>query len=195
MLAERDSASCAQSGLNGPPWSAAGKTRLTRSMSRWLPWNWYSLDGTGWCYDAAWDDIRHCTDILGRADWNGVVHYESFEYRLGLPVGCVLALTLLAYLLAARLAFLEWLSGEEQKARDKEQPDDSTYAAVSPTPVSTQLALLIRWLDDGKASPRQWSDAAQRSLLYSLLTLLLVFIAVHPRLELLDSAEADAPPL
>ena len=58
MLAERDSASCAQSGLNGPPWSAAGKTRLTRSMSRWLPWNWYSLDGTGWCYDAEWDEMQ-----------------------------------------------------------------------------------------------------------------------------------------
>lgn len=70
ILADRDAMGCAQSGDRGPPFSTA-LPQLSQ-LERWLPWNWYSIDGSGWCYDAGWDDIQRCTQMDAPVDWNGV---------------------------------------------------------------------------------------------------------------------------
>lgn len=57
---------------NATPFSpevAAGQPSFAR---RWLPWNWWSIDGSGWCYNPEWDRLQWCADMDIAADWNGV---------------------------------------------------------------------------------------------------------------------------
>jgi hypothetical protein len=70
-LDAKDGISCRQQGPKGPPF-AEHPDALGHALTRWMPWRWYSLDGTGWCYDSAWDELRRCEDITDPVDWNGV---------------------------------------------------------------------------------------------------------------------------
>ena len=67
--------SCSQSGAGGPPFSPAvqqDEASLLLRLRRWLPWEWYSVDGSGWCYDADWDRMQRCAEMDVPVDWNGV---------------------------------------------------------------------------------------------------------------------------
>ena len=67
--------SCSQSGAVGPPFSPAvqqDESSLLLRLRRWLPWEWYSIDGSGWCYDADWDRMQRCAEMDVPVDWNGV---------------------------------------------------------------------------------------------------------------------------
>lgn len=72
ILDERDKLSCAQSGSAGPPFSRVGVNSVWLAFARWFPWNWFSIDGTGWCFDSSWDEMRICSEIEEPVDWNGV---------------------------------------------------------------------------------------------------------------------------
>ena len=60
-----------QRGPGGPPFASTHGSAFSRFLVRWLPWKWYSLGGTGWCYDTAWDEMRPCAEMQS-VDWNGV---------------------------------------------------------------------------------------------------------------------------
>ena len=134
VLAERNMQGCGQAGARGPPWAAGDDVAALRargSLLRWLPWHWYSLDGTGWCYDAQWDELGRCADMSGPVDWNGIVNdprLAAVEDAGTLPAAHVLALALLAYALSARLAILAWADRRAKalarSARDDEPPPD-----------------------------------------------------------------------
>ena len=67
--------SCSQSGVAGPPFSPdtqQNESSLLARLRRWLPWEWYSIDGSGWCYNAEWDRMQRCAEMDVPADWNGV---------------------------------------------------------------------------------------------------------------------------
>ena len=67
--------SCSQSGAGGPPFSPAvqqDESSLLLRLRRWLPWEWYSIDGSGWCYDADWDRMQRCAEMDVPVGWNGV---------------------------------------------------------------------------------------------------------------------------
>ena len=67
--------SCSQSGAGGPPFSPAvqqDEASLLLRLRRWLPWQWYSVDGSGWCYNADWDRMQRCAEMDVPVDWNGV---------------------------------------------------------------------------------------------------------------------------
>jgi hypothetical protein len=66
--------SCSQSGAGGPPFSPVtqqDESSLLLRLRRWLPWEWYSIDGSGWCYNAEWDRMQPCAEMDLPADWNG----------------------------------------------------------------------------------------------------------------------------
>ena len=93
-LAERDRLGCLQAaGPRGPPFTAG--LAAAGPLSRWLPWRWFSLDGTGWCYDAGWDELERCADMDVPVDWNGVSRQEPRALWLSalLPL-CALVFTL-----------------------------------------------------------------------------------------------------
>ena len=67
--------SCSQSGAAGPPFAPGtqqDESSLLLRLRRWLPWEWYSIDGSGWCYNAEWDRMQRCAEMDVPADWNGV---------------------------------------------------------------------------------------------------------------------------
>ena len=104
VLAERDRLSCLQSGQRGPPFA---QELLTAGwLERWLPWNWYSLDGTGWCFDTDWDELVHCTQMDSDVDWNGVS--ASRNDVPALPAAHTLAFLCCAAVLLLAFAYREW---------------------------------------------------------------------------------------
>ena len=59
IVRDRAARSCAQAGPRGPPFSSVSAPSLLWSV---MPWNWYSVGGTGWCYHADWDVMmRHAS--------------------------------------------------------------------------------------------------------------------------------------
>lgn len=72
ILMERQRMSCSQAGPRGPPWA---DVTVPGSLARWLPWHWYSLGGTGWCYDSRLDELNRCDSMRSastRIGWNGI---------------------------------------------------------------------------------------------------------------------------
>jgi len=59
-------------GNAGPPFSPTTAARMPGFLTRWLPWNWYSIGGSGWCYHAEWDRMQRCAEMDVPVDWNGV---------------------------------------------------------------------------------------------------------------------------
>ena len=143
-----------------------------------MPWRWYSLDGTGWCYDTAWDELRRCEDVAGRIDWNGVSD-DSSAVELGLPTTEILFVVAVGCSWAARRAYLEWVACEQRRMTDEEKPheppqdaarvaDDETDADYCAAPSGLRPSL-DEWLRSGRAWPWRWERREARlSLLASV---------------------------
>ena len=69
LVRDRAARSCAQAGPRGPPFSSVSAPSLLWSV---MPWNWYSVGGTGWCYHADWDVMQRCDQIEDPIDWRGI---------------------------------------------------------------------------------------------------------------------------
>ena len=41
-----DKLSCQQFGARGPPFAPAAQPSFGRALASWLPWSWYSIDGS-----------------------------------------------------------------------------------------------------------------------------------------------------
>ena len=106
LLLARDKLSCQQRGAAGPPFAAAAQLTLGRAFARWLPWNWFSLDGTGWCYDGEWDELLPCEELRAPVDWNGVSSSRgSDDVPIAAPRALeALLVAFLAFAAALRLA-------------------------------------------------------------------------------------------
>ena len=183
LLDERDRISCLQSGRKGPPFAPpADATWL--ALSRWLPWNWYSLDGTGWCYDSSWDELKPCGDMDAPVDWNGV---SSADFNVAAARHTALShlqlfvLVCVAIALAARRAYQTWSRQQARRHADEEEeapPDDPPQSATSSSSASeataaSPLVVGVRaWLRSGSALPSQWDSAALLTLGSAILGLL-----------------------
>jgi len=174
VIAGRNGISCQQAGPNGPPFAKGYSSVL--NLARWLPWNWYSLDGTGWCYDSSWDDMRRCVDVTDPVDWNGVT-YDVDGATLDLPLTHLLALAFLACVLAMRLAYIDWEARETRRRTDAEE--EHLPAGASPTPTARA------WLDSGQAWPWHWSRLALTSFVASVAGLLAALLVPMPSVSLL----------
>ena len=179
ILYDRDKISCLQSGPHGPPFAEALKG--SRAFSRWLPWNWYSIDGTGWCYDTAWDEMRLCTEVENAVDWSGVSYTDEYGIT-ELPSNQVFVMGCIACGLAGRLAYRRWQRRQGRRSVDEEERHAEDDAANNDASAATVNA----WLRTGKALPWNWDNTAVLSLLAALLGLLLALVV-----PLQDWPEAD----
>lgn len=177
LLDERDRLSCLQGvGPRGPPFSSAGRPFWYAHVTRWFPWNWFSIDGTGWCFDASWDEMRRCSEVEISVDWNGVssaVRGDEIDVEQ-LPVLQLLALACLAYALAAHLAYRQWARRRARRLADAEDgertPDDGAEGAAQ---IEEPAASLLSWLQSGEAPPWHWHGSAQLALLSASLGLVM----------------------
>lgn len=153
ILAARDQLSCRQEGSRGPPF--ASHLVPASSFARWLPWNWYSLDGHGWCYDADWDELVRCSE-LDSVDWNGVSRSHPRSAWLNtLPDAVYLVpFCVVLFLLLTCYAYHEFLR-EERKIRMWEC-----------SPSHTQ------WPRSRRCLPWNWERSARLALLGAVLAVL-----------------------
>lgn len=168
VLAERDHVSCQQSGPQGPPFAPGLKAE--RALLRWLPWNWGSIDGTGWCYDMSWDEIRPCEEIEGTVDWNGVGNAPGGdEYNLfqpPLPPMLVWSVACIGTAAAAHLAYCEWARRRVRRAAADSGGGSSADIVAMPQPAtaSSSTSGIRAWLRSGRAAPWHWERTALHAL-------------------------------
>ena len=162
VMEDRDKISCAQSGPKGPPW-AGDATKGAGFFVRWLPWNWYSVDGTGWCYDAAWDEFRK---DCGHADWYGI-QWSTEASTDTLSWSQIFGVLGVAVLLAARASFLDWLSRETRRVADAAEEQDGASPDDHLPP--SQLNMLSKWWRVGEAWPWNWRGIGHISFVGSLI--------------------------
>ena len=181
VLADRDRISCMQSGPNGPPF--AKTYSVARSLLRYLPWNWYSIDGTGWCYDTAWDEMRKCDEIDAPIDANGVsVMPDDVVDPSALQPVELFVIACVAIGLGARLAYHNWVA-QQARLRDVEEAHDTAHdgedaaakaafaaAALTSAP-NSETTTLRRWLHSGAAWPWRWDTPAWLAVLGGMLGL------------------------
>ena len=149
VLASNEADSCAQSGERGPPFAAAPPPTAS-FIHAWLPWNWYSLDGTGWCYDEEWDELELCERMTDRViDWGGTSHGPAPARPLHSPLALVLAVCGTA-LLALRAARREW----ETRERACELSD-----------TGRERGSWLAFAHSGDAWPWRWLPAARHEAL------------------------------
>ena len=130
--------SCNQAGAAGPPFSPRTEASgLVSLLARWLPWNWRSIDGTGWCYNAEWDRVQRCAGIDVPVDWSGV-GYTPAEPWWPLPSGVVVGVALTAAVLMC-YAFRLWAA---MRATASSAPD------------------MREWLRSPHALPWAWEPGA-----------------------------------
>ena len=130
------SASCATPGDRGPPF--ASHVRVAGLLTRWLPWNLFSLGGTGWCYDETWDELMRCEDLDGRPDSYGVRRAAGSASALGMLDIRVLLPCAATLLILLRRAYHEWAARQRADG----------HLAGSPT--------LRDWVRGGWAWPWRW---------------------------------------
>lgn len=224
VLDERTRISCLQSGSKGPPFYQGDATgsALGRLLVRWLPWNWYSIDGTGWCYDSTWDELTECSALRARSktvDWNGVstspfdgivddvLLVNSWEAMIVLG---------LATAYAAGLAHRSWIRRDARRRADAEELDveeeeneeideDGETAELESGVAKTNdgdlhgfvdaLKMLGTWLRSGEALPWRWDRTAHLAVISALLGLLacqLVWLPNPTALDLLYDGDDTA---
>ena len=177
LLAERDRISCMQRGDRGPPFAKHAEGIRT-VLGRLLPWNWWSLQGTGWCYDSSWDEMRRCKDLGAPVDWNGVSLLPDDETAdaLGLPLEQLLLVACLAFATAAIAAYQDWERQELRRRADEEEGGDQqpeevsapSDSAANPSDASSSSAAMAQthavsftdWMHSGQARPWRWSRGA-----------------------------------
>jgi hypothetical protein len=160
LLSERNRLSCDQHSATAPSFAATHPSSGVRALSRWLPWNWYSLDGTGWCYDAEWDEMQACAGMGRPVDWNGVgrVRARDDDALTGLQL---LVLLLAPCMIAGHIAYQEWRRRHKVQQQDVEGASQARAVSVS------------SWLAGGRVLPWQWDRRALYALLSGLAGLLL----------------------
>lgn len=194
VLNERTEISCEQSGENGPPFyhGPARSGILSALFMRWLPWNWYSIDGSGWCYDGKWDELIECSNMGSRSksvDWNGVspspLDADYDAVAIGLPWDTLLILCI-AFAYASWLAFRFWSrrdarrradddNDEGQASQDDKIADGDADAVESGEsshrrPDILEVVQTLRmWLRSGDALPWRWDRTAHLALLSAML--------------------------
>lgn len=139
IMSERDARACQQAGPRGPPF--ARDLPLGGFLRRWLPWNWYSIDGTGWCYDSEWDEMERCAELDAPVDWNGVSQPAALQPAGDLAAPHLRHALLLAACVSGLLAasaYWEWRTERLATSTSKAEPS---------------LAL---WLRSGRAVPWRW---------------------------------------
>jgi len=128
---------CEQAGARGPPFAPS----VPGPGWSWLPWNWYSLGGTGWCYDESWDELVKCDELDTPPDWYGI------RRAAGAPIDTLWDARLLLLLGAGALA-LAWIAFREWAARDL---GAAASAGTGPRD----------WLHSGRAWPWAWEPRAR----------------------------------
>ena len=181
ILYDRDKISCLQSGAHGPPFAEAPKGN--RAFLRWLPWNWYSIDGTGWCYDTTWDEMRLCRQVEDSVDWSGATYTDEFRIT-ELTSSQVFAISCISCGLAARLAYGRWHRRQVERTVDEEETDTEEGEAGADASA---------WLRSGKAMPWNWDNTAVLALLAAWLGLLLALVLPLPALLTRSELGDDAP--
>ena len=151
LIDERDALSCVQSGPRGPPFGPTDA--LGRALTRWLPWRWYSLDGTGWCYDTGWDELRRCEDVTTRVDWNGISD-PTPPSAFGIPMDQLLLVLGVGGAVTMRRAYREWVACVQRRAA--EDHEDTLGSDIGRT------YLLDDWLRSGRAWPWRWERRETR---------------------------------
>ena len=185
VLAERDHVSCQQSGPHGPPFAPGLKAE--RALLRWLPWNWGSIDGTGWCYDVSWDEMRPCEEMEGSVDWNGVGNVPGDEPNLfqpGLPPALLLVVASVGIATAAHAAYSEWARRRARRAADEDMPHPSKPIAFA--------SGVFEWLRSGRAAPWRWEPTALHTLAGGAVGLAIALLLPLPQGGLPAWASLDA---
>ena len=180
LLEERDRISCQQSGPRGPPFVPGLKA--ARTLSRWLPWNWYSIDGTGWCYDMSWDEMRPCAEIEGSVDWNGVGNLPGAGNgaKLPLPPYQLLVICCISCIMAGHMAYGLWAARRARRsADDAEAPATHTDSGSEAAGANGIRA----WLRSGRAVPWHWDHHALHALLGAALGLLVALTLPLPQVS------------
>ena len=169
ILTERDRMSCLQAGRRGPPFAA--NLTLASVFERWLPWNWYSLDGRGWCYDADWDELIRCDNLERSVDWNGISRSSlySAEHSRVLPPARLALFCGVAFALISYYAYREW-EQYERKVR---------MGSVPPSP--------LQWFRSRELAPWRWELSARLALLGALCAL-----CVSPLIPLPEAESSPA---
>jgi hypothetical protein len=157
LLAERDRLSCLQAGQHGPPF--APELVQAGWFSRLLPWNWYSLDGHGWCFDAEWDEVVRCPDA-SEIDWNGVSLDGAGAPSLPATHALMFACTVGALLL--------WFAYEEWAAHKR----CVSMGGAAPSPTI--------WLSSRSVAPWRWERPAQLALAGAALAICVSTLLVSP---------------
>ena len=107
--------SCAQAGSAGPPFHpATAADRLPGILTRWFPWNWHSIDGSGWCYNTEWDRMQRCSEMDIPADWSGVGYPPAEPWELPFHARVLLGAVTCVCALLGYAFFLQVMSGDSQ---------------------------------------------------------------------------------
>ena len=158
LLRERDRLGCLQSGLRGPPFSHAATS--TVAASQLLPWNWFSLAGTGWCYDADRDELDICSRMKDlHIAWDGIAHRIPQSDWTFLRILRFLLVLVVCSIAPAIFAYSDWKASVH---------DQGEYVAHS--------FALRRWLGSSHALPWSWSRECRRLWHESLAISLLVWM-------------------
>ena len=167
-----------QQGPKGPPFTS---NLADSSFSRLLPWNWFSIDGTGWCFDSAWDELRPCGELETPVDWNGVGISSFDEVDAGLPASQLAAIACIGVALAARSAYQAWARQEARRRADEEEGTEADRPADDASATVDVTISLGAWLQSGQAHrPWLWDPAALLTLLSACLGLLVASLLPLP---------------
>ena len=153
LVRDRAARSCAQAGPRGPPFSSVSAPSLLWSV---MPWNWYSVGGTGWCYHADWDVMQRCDQIEDPIDWRGIARAEDGA-RSGLRLliaACVVGLCLVFNAFAT-------------------SPPADADAGAPPRPAGPPLE---EWLASFRFLPWRWERSAQWTGVGALVGLVAAFV-------------------
>ena len=175
LLRERDHVTCAQQGPRGPPF--ATHEFGSSVLSRWMPWNWWSIEGTGWCFDGSWDEMRKCDELETSADWSGVVPIPDDEDYRQLPPSQLLSIVSVAVALAAHRAYQEWARQEARRQSDDDEAPEQVEGAreaddEADTKPSRIEPTVTGWLSSGQAVPWMWDPSAAVVLMSAMFGLL-----------------------
>ncbi len=162
LLKDRARMSCNQAGPRGPPWT---DVPVRGFLSRWLPWHWYSLGGTGWCYDEHVDELDRCDTLAEQPsitiDWNGIARRTAdsvgfSSWRFSFCYLCVIAFVLHCAYRSWAKRQREWL-GEGLDVSKQKQPTFS------------------RWVQTRQVLPWLWSSEMRWVLASSILGVCVAF--------------------